>query len=755
MVPTNQFYPGNNPQFSQRGRNRRPNYSPKHRWQAPQQFPTNSVPTSQFSGSDNSYDKRKQDRRKVTMQELFHDHRAFANGVSIPTQDTNSGILLSDTQEFPGLGSPSMINQSMLVGSQLSYSDAVLGKTIIHQSPQTVQLTARNSASPDDGSVQEKLQAQKNRKRQKKAERASKAADEEYAEISEEQENIKKALKKTAANRNRNKPSKFDLGEILSQQLKSKTMSGKIEMSGANMKDGSSLLNLKLRSTLAMPVNPLDSTAPMVKRGKERENPKPKKPSALKKVILKEREEKKEHRLSQLTTRDLPDTDVPPYPPAILDTLKSAQSHEEEIDHSVIENIGSSVPQIHSRRYREYCSQVLDKRIDETCTIILQKLVQFQDRLYQKDPMKAKMRRRLVMGIREVTKHLKLKKLKCVIVSPNLEKIQSKGGLDDALQQILDMCESQNVTYVFALGRKAMGRAVSKLVPVSIVGIFDYSGAEDQYKEMCSLVIEAQQKYKEMVSIYQQEVIDATNTTPTTTAVTTGGTSKRFPHMGHSRNPSAASCVSFASFISEPISEMNEGSNWRAMMDAQEEQTTLSPPPEVESDEEPTSSKMSTGGVANTNQHEDLCRKDSGSTVVECKDAQHPEETDELPEDLEIVHDLSSSLSSIHEEASTSASKNLDKSFSNSSTVVVLPRAEVPPIGAQSDDLCAEKPIDEASEVQNRIQMWLENASRSVQDMNLDLTPPEEENGPEEISSPEEDLIKDEPQEKGDEIEEQ
>lgn len=31
---------------------------------------------------------------------------------------------------------------------------------------------------------------------------------------------------------------------------------------------------------------------------------------------------------------------------------------------------------------------------------------------------------------------------------------------------------------------------------------------------------------------------------------------KRFPHMGHSRNPSAASGISFCSMISEPISEM-------------------------------------------------------------------------------------------------------------------------------------------------------------------------------------------------------
>ena len=36
----------------------------------------------------------------------------------------------------------------------------------------------------------------------------------------------------------------------------------------------------------------------------------------------------------------------------------------------------------------------------------------------------------------------------------------------------------QNVPFVFALGRKGLGKAVNKLVPISVVGIFDYSGAE-------------------------------------------------------------------------------------------------------------------------------------------------------------------------------------------------------------------------------------------------------------------------------------
>ncbi|MEQ2276916.1 Selenocysteine insertion sequence-binding protein 2 [Xenotaenia resolanae] len=87
----------------------------------------------------------------------------------------------------------------------------------------------------------------------------------------------------------------------------------------------------------------------------------------------------------------------------------------------------NNVPKIHSRKFRDYCSQMLRKDLDECVTSLLKELVRFQDRLYQKDPMKARMKRRIVMGLREVLKHLKLKKVKCVIISPNCERSQSKG----------------------------------------------------------------------------------------------------------------------------------------------------------------------------------------------------------------------------------------------------------------------------------------------------------------------------------------
>lgn len=52
------------------------------------------------------------------------------------------------------------------------------------------------------------------------------------------------------------------------------------------------------------------------------------------------------------------------------------------------------------------------------------------------------------------------------------------GGLDEALHTIIDTCREQGVPFVFALSRKALGRCVNKAVPVSLVGIFNYDGAQ-------------------------------------------------------------------------------------------------------------------------------------------------------------------------------------------------------------------------------------------------------------------------------------
>ncbi|XP_064152412.1 selenocysteine insertion sequence-binding protein 2-like isoform X1 [Anguilla rostrata] len=282
--------------------------------------------------------------------------------------------------------------------------------------------------------------------------------------------------------------------------------------------------------------NPLDSTSPLVKKGKQREVPKAKKPTPLKRIILKEREERKQNRLleeqgfvpqaeessnptedQQETTvseedlqgqtgadrqmLDSPDTELyEGAPPEEHDPEQERDAEEIAEDNTHQEACLPCRPKIHSRKFRDYCSQMLSKDVDECVTVLLKELVRFQDRLYQKDPMKARMKRRLVMGLREVLKHLKLGKVKCVIISPNCERIQSKGGLDEALHTIIDTCREQNVPFVFALSRKALGRCVNKAVPVSLVGIFNYDGAQDHYHNMIELSSQARKAYEVMIA---------------------------------------------------------------------------------------------------------------------------------------------------------------------------------------------------------------------------------------------------------------
>jgi len=69
-----------------------------------------------------------------------------------------------------------------------------------------------------------------------------------------------------------------------------------------------------------------------------------------------------------------------------------------------LEKLEEQVKQkVHNRKFREYCNQIVNREIDEVCSLLLHEIVRFQDRMYHKNPIKAKARRRYVMGIREVS----------------------------------------------------------------------------------------------------------------------------------------------------------------------------------------------------------------------------------------------------------------------------------------------------------------------------------------------------------------
>ncbi|XP_037651733.1 selenocysteine insertion sequence-binding protein 2-like isoform X2 [Sebastes umbrosus] len=515
------------------------------------------------------------------------------------TELTPEPLYFEDEDEFPDLatGAAAQRNTKPESSAAQTHAQHKLHKNLLDNLPENSPINIVQTPIPITTSVPKRAKSQR-----KKALAAALATAQEYSEISMEQKKLQEAFTKAAGKKSKTSV-ELDLGDMLAalekhqQAMKARQLNNTKPLSftvGTTTPfhvSGSTSVASMLKGhqqPYSAPHNSLDSTAPR-KRGKEREIPKVKRPTALKKIILKEREGKKGKTSVEQESSGLEEhgdeclqftDDLAREPASQEDNGLSMPSDaslspaSQNSPYSITpvsqgspasSGIGSpmasnAITKIHSRRFREYCNQVLSKEIDESVTMLLQELVRFQERVYQKDPTKAKSKRRLVMGLREVTKHMKLSKIKCVIISPNCEKIQAKGGLDEALYNVIAMARDQEIPFVFALGRKALGRCVNKLVPVSVVGIFNYSGAEGLFNRLVSLTEEARKAYKDMVLALEQEQAEEAMKND-----------KKVPHhMGHSRNHSAASAISFCSIFSEPISEVNEKeyeTNWRSMVE--------------------------------------------------------------------------------------------------------------------------------------------------------------------------------------------
>jgi ribosomal protein L7Ae-like RNA K-turn-binding protein len=298
--------------------------------------------------------------------------------------------------------------------------------------------------------------------------------------------------------------------------------------------------------------NVLDSTAPSTRRGKEREQPKAKKPTYLRKVIEKEKAAKKELReqgrgiphdfdvMRQPGTDQSDHSNVPATNGEVIDTntgqeslttptqqspettptaTPTNQSPEATPTYDIIPapsttpvsqpspsnptpsavtEAGSAIQkrQVHGKRFREYCSHMVTDEINGAAEALLLDLVRFQDRAHLKDPIKARSKRRYVCGLREVYKHLEVGKLKCVIVPPNLDHIQSTGGIDERISAILSLCQSKLVPVVYAMSRRKLAIVLKKKFKIGCVGIFSYDGAEGHYRKLRKLIEEATELYQ-------------------------------------------------------------------------------------------------------------------------------------------------------------------------------------------------------------------------------------------------------------------
>jgi len=182
-------------------------------------------------------------------------------------------------------------------------------------------------------------------------------------------------------------------------------------------------------------------------------------------------------------------------------------SQKSQLSKSPHHKIQNAVP------VRPYVQQVLSDVLDETVSRLLGKLMEFQERLRLKDPVKSDMRRRLVFGFREVVRGIRSRRCKCIIVATNIESGSSsfEGGLDDKVKEMIQACVptpdeqllgKSGVAIVFALSKRQLGRALDKKVGVSVVGIYNADGDYEDFRSMLNM---ADKCRKQWVALVQEE----------------------------------------------------------------------------------------------------------------------------------------------------------------------------------------------------------------------------------------------------------
>lgn len=79
--------------------------------------------------------------------------------------------------------------------------------------------------------------------------------------------------------------------------------------------------------------------------------------------------------------------------------------------------------------FSRYCTNTISPEFNKKLEIFLSELFRLQKKLYERSNVKGKYKRRFYTGFNEVEKHITLKKIKFVIIVPDLEKVEVEGKL--------------------------------------------------------------------------------------------------------------------------------------------------------------------------------------------------------------------------------------------------------------------------------------------------------------------------------------
>ena len=169
---------------------------------------------------------------------------------------------------------------------------------------------------------------------------------------------------------------------------------------------------------------------------------------------------------------------------------------EEEANSFIKKYTGINVcPKLTKKPIREYVDQILDKDFEEVFSNFIIKL---RDIYYKKKsiaPLKAK--KRIVLGMREIEKNIKLKNILLLFVVPYIEKVvEVKNSMDERILNIFENCRKNEIPIFFGLNKFKLGQiARKKISAISMLAIVNVEGMENELKNIIKIGNELKKKW--------------------------------------------------------------------------------------------------------------------------------------------------------------------------------------------------------------------------------------------------------------------
>ena len=205
------------------------------------------------------------------------------------------------------------------------------------------------------------------------------------------------------------------------------------------------------------------------------------KPSHLKKVLLRERQE--------------------------IQTQNGTPSNEQEEPKKAVytapyEAMRNMPKPAVSTPIRHYVHQLMTDVLSQHICTLFAAFEAFHQRakMQTSNPMKAKQNRRYEIGLHQSASAVANGKAKLIIIAPNIDESRVEEGLNEQVGMLVDACLKQSIPYVYAFSQKKLGNLVGTKRKVSVVAVTNIANAHQEYQQLLSVI-----DFHEQISMLQHQ----------------------------------------------------------------------------------------------------------------------------------------------------------------------------------------------------------------------------------------------------------